>query len=93
MDDLVASLTARGLQVRAAPGWPQEAILVSMKLTDQGGIKVLDNATIVHSSADGFTVTQTRHGGERRSKTVATLVEAARFVARLVETGDEVLWR
>jgi hypothetical protein len=93
MDDLAAWLTARGLNVRPAPGWPKEAIFVSMTTKQKGDIAVLDNATIVHPSAGGVAVTQTRHGGDRRSQTMATLPEAAHLVARLVETGDELLWR
>jgi hypothetical protein len=93
MDDLAAWLTARGLHVRPALGWPKGAIFVSIKPEAQGDIAVLDNATIVHPSADGFVVTQTRHGGDRRSRTAANLAEAGLFVARLVETGDQILWR
>ena len=93
MDDLAAWLVARGLHVRPAPGWPKEAIFVSMASKQKGNIAILDNATIVHPSADGFVVTQTRHAGDRRSQTMATLPEAAHLVARLVETGDELLWR
>jgi hypothetical protein len=93
MDDLTAWLIARGLHVRPAPGWPQEAISVSMKPEDHGEITVLNNATIAYPLAEGFAVTQTRHGGERRSQMTATLNEAASLIARLVETGDQLLWR
>jgi len=93
MEDLTAWLIGRGLHVRPAPGWPQGAIFVSMKTDDRGEIPVLDNATIAYPSAEGFSITQTRHGGERRSQTTATLIEAASLIARLVETGDQLLWR